>query len=152
MARPVILALSSFRYTEKEVEHALRRCADQGAPLVALFVVDVNVARYFAASGVMVGTSLREEMEHGVMEEHKRQAREALDRVCATAAERGIECKPVLAVGRFAEEAKNAVREEEPQVIILTRARRPEWLRRLFGSPVDRLRQELAGECEIEVV
>ena len=152
MAQPVLLALSSFRHTEAVVAHALELCAERTAPLVVVFVVDVNLARYFVGSDVMAGTSLRELMEQGILDDHKRQAQEALSRVCALAREHGLPCTAVLRVGRFAQEIKAAAREHAPAVIVLTRARRPEWLRRVFGSPVDRLCQELGGQCDVWVV
>ena len=68
------------------------------------------------------------------------------------AAERGIECETSLRVGRFADEVMAEAREHPPGAVIVTRANRPAWMRRLFGSPVDRIRDELGGHCEIEIV
>lgn len=152
MTRPILLALSSFRWAEQEIEQALADCARFGARLHVLFVVDVNLARYFANSGVMAGTSLRDEMEHGLLEDHRRQAREVLERVSALASQRGVECLTDLRVGRFAEEVRAVAGELGPGIVIMTRARRPQWLRRLFGSPVDRLCDDLSGECELRII
>ncbi len=151
MSKPVLLALSSFRWAEGEIEQALAECEQTGVRLHAVFVVDVNLSRYFANSGVMAGTSLRAEMEKGLLDEHRRQAQEILDRVAAMAGKRGVECLSELRVGRFAEEVRAAASEIGPGVLIMTRARRPEWLRRLFGSPVDRLCDDLSGECELRI-
>lgn len=152
MSKPVLLALSSFRRDTAEIEEALATCEETGAPLVAVFVVDINLARYFADSGVVAGTSLREEMEKGVMDKHKAEAQEALDLVAKLAAERNVPCRTEMRVGRFAIEVRDLVEQIAPAVLIVTRAGRPDWLRKLFGSPVDRLCEELQGKCEIRIV
>ncbi|NSW55005.1 MAG: universal stress protein [Armatimonadetes bacterium] len=152
MNKPVLLALSTFRRDIAEIEEALATCEETNAPLVAVFVVDINLARYFADSGVMAGTSLREEMEKGIMDEHKAEAQEALDLVAKLAAERNLPCRTEMRVGRFAVEVRDLVEQIDPAVLILTRAGRPDWLRKLFGSPVDRLCEELQGKCEIRIV
>jgi len=152
MPEHVLLALSSFRFSEKEIEHALNTCRQHGCPLTTVFVVDVNVARYFVGTGVMAGTSLREQMEQGIMDDHRHRAQELLGKVCRMAAERNIECEAVLRQGRFAAEVRAEAARVGAQVIIVTRAQRPEWLRRLFGSPVDRLCDELGDKCNIDIV
>ena len=152
MERVVLLALSSFRFSEAEVERALARCREDGARLRVLYVVDVNIARYFSESGVMAGTTLREQLEAGAFEELQVRAQAILDEVCSRVSETDVTCEGVLRVGRFAEEVTALVRAERPQVVIATRAQRPEWLRRLFGSPVDRLEKDLAGLCELEIL
>lgn len=152
MPDTILLALSSFRYKDEEVEHALGLCEEHGARLVTVFVVDVNLAHYLTGSGAVVGSSLREDLEHGITQEYERRAQEVLGRVCATAATRGVECETVLRTGSFAEEVRAVMSRCGPRVIVVTRAERPLWLRRLFGSPVDGLCDELGGQCRIDVV
>jgi len=152
MEQRVLLALSSFRYSDREVGAALDLCRELEAELLVLFVVDVNLARYFAGTGVMAGTSLREQMEKGLLDDQKRQAEETLEKVRQAAEARGIACRALLKVGRFAVETRAVVAAEGPQVMVVTRARRPEWMRRLFGSPVDSLCQDVGGTCEVKIV
>lgn len=152
MSKPVLLALSSFRRTDEEIEHALAVCVERGRPLLVAFIVDVNLARYFAGSGVMAGTSLRKEMENGILAEHTRKAHEVLERVSGLAADRGIACDTRLSVGRFAAEIEAIAVDAAPELIIVTRAKRAGWLRGLFGSPIDRLRSDLGDRCEVEII
>ena len=152
MNSPVLLALSSFRQTDEEIKHALDLAVERGVALTILFVVDVNLARYFAGSGVMVGTDLRHMMEEGILVEHEGWAREVLAHVCSQAAARGVECTKLFKVGRFAEEVKAVVAEQAPPVVVVTRARRPAWLRRLFGSPVDQLSDDIGEDCELVII
>ena len=152
MERNILLALSSFRFTEAEVELALKRCKEAEAQLQVLFVVDVNLARYFSNIGPMAGSSLREQLEDGIRDELRQKAQAILNQVCEHSKAADVKCNGVMRTGRFAEEVVKFVQAETPERIIVTRAHRPEWLRRLFGSPVDTLARELAGICELEVV
>ena len=112
MEQRVLLALSSFRYSDREVGAALDLCRELEAELLVLFVVDVNLARYFAGTGVMAGTSLREQMEKGLLDDQKRQAEETLEKVRQAAEARGIACRALLKVGRFAVETRAVVAAE----------------------------------------
>ena len=152
MPQTILLALSSFRYTDDEVERALGLAREHGAKLLTVFVVDANLARYFAGSGVVAGSTLREELERGVLDDLKQQAREVLQKICVLASERGLECETILRVGKFEDEIREVIPEQHPRLMIVTRARRPQWMRRLFGSPVDRLCDEAGGECSIDIV
>lgn len=152
MEKRVLLALSSFRHNRQQIQYALDLCRAEEAELVTLFVVDVNLARYFAGSGVMAGTTLREQMEQGLMDDQIRQAEEVLEGVCKLAAEQEVPCRTMLKVGRFAIETRAVVAAEAPDVIVVTRARRPEWLRKLFGSPVDSLCSDPGGSCDVRIV
>jgi len=130
----------------------LKLCEQNETRLITIFIVDVNTARYFAGTGVVAGSSLRDKMEEGLLDEHQKQAREVLDRVEQMAGERGIECRTFMKTGRFAEEVRLVACEVGVDVIIVTRAQRPEWMRRLFGSPIDRLCCETKGVCDIDIV
>ena len=151
MTQPILLALSSFRQSDAEIAAALSRCAEAGAPLVVLFVVDINLARYLTESGTLHGSTLRQQLEDGLLDDHRRQAETSLRRAAEMASAAGVACRTVLRTGRFADEVKSVVEAEQPQLVILTRARRPDWLRRLFGSPVGRLTADLGKACPVEI-
>lgn len=152
MDKPILLALSSFRQKDAQIQAALDICARAQAPLLALFVVDINLARYHVATDVMVGESLRKQLEEGVLSEQEARARQTLERVKTLADARNVPCTTSLRVGRFAEEVRMVALSKDPAAIVLTRANRPEWMRRLFGSPVDQIRAELGGRCEVLIV
>jgi nucleotide-binding universal stress UspA family protein len=62
----------------------------------------------------------------------------------------GIEMKSVTKIGRFALVCLDVVKQEKPSLIVSTRSKRPEWVKRVFGSPVNEL-IEKAG-CPVLVV
>jgi nucleotide-binding universal stress UspA family protein len=150
--KPILLALSSFRQKDAQIQAALDLCASANAPLFALFVIDINLARYRVTPDMVVGKSLRQELEAGVMGEQETRARETLESVSALAQARGITCATAIRVGRFADEVRTVALGKSARSIVLTRADRPQWMRRLFGSPVDHICTELGERCNVIVV
>ena len=136
--RPVLLALSTFRYSEEAVDLAMER-ARQGHPLVVVYVVDVNLARYFIGTDIGFYPEIREKCEEELLKEHRTMAEERVAAIVEKARARGVDTRPHIAVGRFALECLLVVEADRPGLIVTRRSNRPGWVRRLFGSPVDYL-------------
>jgi len=148
-ANVVMLALSTFRHSEHAIELALDRAAE-GMELVIAYIADVNLARYLIGSDVGLYPNLKEQTEQAILEENERKARCRAQRIADMAAARGIAARTYARIGRFAVESLRIVEKERPGLIVTTRSRRPAWVRRFFGSPVDRLTAE-AGCPVIEI-
>jgi len=136
--KPVMLALSSFRYSENPVRLAIEKAKDCGK-LVIVYVVDVNLARYLIGSDLGIFPHLKERCEEEMLEEYRMKARERIERIAEDAAGEGVQVKTHVRTGRFAAECLEVVEEEEPGCIVTTRSKRPKWVKRFFGSPVDYL-------------
>ena len=50
-----------------------------------------------------------------------------------------IAVKTLFQIGRFGIICVDIVKKENPAVIITTRSRRPDWIKKIFGSPVSYL-------------
>lgn len=136
--KKVMLALSTFRQSDEAVELAIEKAA-QGNALIVAFVVDVNLARYLVGSDIGVFPELKEKCEEELLQGHRVQAEEKVGSVTKKAEERGIPVKTHIRTGRFALECMKVIEEEKPEVVVTTRSKRPTWVRRFFGSPVDHL-------------
>jgi len=136
--RPILLALSTFRYSEEAVYLAMER-AGQGHPFVVVYVVDVNLARYFIGTDIGLYPEIRERCEEDLLKEHRNVAEARVSAIVEKAGARGIDAKTHIAVGRFALECLLVVEADRPGLIVTRRSNRPGWVRRLFGSPVDYL-------------
>jgi len=143
---PVMLALSTFRQSEEAVRLALEKAREPGV-LVIVYVVDVNLARYFIGTDMGLYPDLMEKTKEDILREHTVAAEEAVVAISRKAAARGIVVRARVVVGRFAHECLPVVADEKPAVVITTRSGRPEWVRRLFGSPVDRLIKD--ADCRV---
>jgi nucleotide-binding universal stress UspA family protein len=136
-----MLALSTFRRSEDAVQAALERAAE-GGELVVVYVADVNLARYFVGTDVGLYPELEETCEKELLERHLRAGQKRVAQIVARAERAGIATTTHVEIGRFARVCLGIVGRERPGLIVTTRSDRPKWVRRFFGSPVDRLKRE----------
>lgn len=134
--KPIMLALSTFRQSEKAVDLAIEK-AGESKRLVVVYVVDVNLARYLI--GLEVPPDVKEKCEEELLKEHRQQGEKRVESIVKKAEERGIQVTAHVDVGRFALKVLDVVKAEPPEAIVTTRSKRPNWVKRLFGSPVDYL-------------
>ena len=133
----VMLALSTFRQSGAAVRTAMRRAAGAGS-LAVVFVVDADLARCisFEELGVLPD---REEYEEELLEVHERLARTRMRSILRRARRQGIRVGGRIRKGGFGIECVKIARKLRPSLVVTARSRRPAWLRRFFGSPVDYL-------------
>jgi nucleotide-binding universal stress UspA family protein len=82
---------------------------------------------------------LKEKAESEILKEHENQAKEKVDYIVSIAEKFGISVKTYIDTGRFGLKCVEIAKIENPELIITTRSKRPEWIKKLFGSPVDYL-------------
>jgi nucleotide-binding universal stress UspA family protein len=133
-----MLALSTFRLSDRAVEEALSRAEKTGSLLV-VFVADMYVEKYLADTEVGLYPRLQEEARAQLLAQHEAKGRETVAAIAVRAKARGIRPRTSVSIGRFALRCLAEVRRAKPVCVVTTRAKRPEWLRRMFGSPVDTL-------------
>jgi nucleotide-binding universal stress UspA family protein len=145
----VMLALSTFRHSEHAIALALDKAAE-GKELVVAYIADVNLARYLVGTDVGLFPELKHQTEKAILEEDEQKARRKAQSIADLAAERDIPVRIYARIGRFAVECLKIVEQERPSLVVTTRSGRPGWVRRFFGSPVDKLLAQ-AGCPVIEV-
>jgi nucleotide-binding universal stress UspA family protein len=136
--RPIMLALSTFRKSGGAIRLAIEK-AKKGKHLIVFFVVDVNLARYLIGTDLSLFPELQASCEEEVLERHKKSGEEIVKSIAQEAEQYGIKVKTMVEIGRFALKCLEAVKQETPELIITTRSKRPEWVKKFFGSPVDYL-------------
>jgi nucleotide-binding universal stress UspA family protein len=134
----VMLALSTFRHSQKAIALALDR-AESKERLIIAYVVDINLARYFIGSDVGIYEQLRSKCEREILQEHRRMARSRVKEIMKQAEDRSIESKVHVQTGRFALKILALAKTYRPELIVTTRSNRPKWVKQFFGSPVDKL-------------
>ncbi|MEW6355120.1 MAG: universal stress protein [Planctomycetota bacterium] len=138
LASPVFLALSTFRQSDTAIDLAIEK-ARAARHLAVVFVVDVNLARYLVGTEVGAYSGIRKDVESDLLKKHKREGESLVESITSRAKALGIQVKSHVVTGRFALECLEIIRRENPTLIVTTRSKRPQWMRRLFGSPVDHL-------------
>jgi len=134
----VMLALSTFRRSEKAVALAIEKSREI-KNLLIVYVIDINVARYIVDAEEEFLIGLKEKTEAELLEKAEKDAREEVAKIAEEAEKKGIQVKTVLQVGRFAVVCLDLVKQTHPSVIVTTRSRRPEWVKKFFGAPMDEL-------------
>ena len=134
--KPILLALSTFRQSDAAVNLAIEK-AKPNRDLVIVYVVDVNLARYLI--GVDIAPQIKQKCEADLLADHKEQGRKNLEAIEQLARQQGLQTRSYLTVGRFALECLPLIAKENPELVVTTRSKRPAWVKRMFGSPVDYL-------------
>jgi nucleotide-binding universal stress UspA family protein len=134
----VMLALSTFRRSKKAVAVAIEKCLDVKT-LMIVYVVDINVARYIVGAEEAFLFDMKEQNESELLEKAEKDAREAVAKIAEEAEKKGIQSKAIVKVGRFAVICLEVVKQTHPSLIVTTRSRRPDWVKKFFGAPVDEL-------------
>lgn len=146
---PVLLALSTFRRSQECVAAALDEAARAGA-LVVVCIADINLARYLIGEEAEIPPEFQQRCERDVLMEHERECHRAADDILKLASARGIEARKYVSIGRFALEVLPIAEKEKPSLILTTRSKRPAWVRKFFGSPVDYLAEH--APCPVRIV
>jgi len=133
-----MLALSTFRRSERAVRLALEKAAQCGN-LLLVNVADVNLARYFVGIDIGLYPEVKKLAERELLQAHEQQGRKAMNAIAERAEAEGLKVEIRVRTGRFALVCLEIIEEAKPSLIVTTRSRRPAWAKRFFGSPVDYL-------------
>lgn len=152
-SRTILLAISTTRESPKTIERALKLAESGGGKLVVLFVVDHgipdSIGHLLITTGYL-GEKPSRRLADAILDEYRDRGQSRLAAIAETATGQGIECETLLREGDFAEESLGVIREKDAQAVVVTRAKRSGLSRFLFGSAVNRLRQE--SPCPVEIV
>ena len=145
----VMLALSTFRKNEKAIDSAITKSRDV-KKLCVIYVVDVNLARYFVGAESEILPHLKDICEADLLKQHEKLGHEQVAAIRKKAEKEEIEVKTHVQLGRFAVVCLELAQKEKPFMIVTTRSQRPAWVKKFFGAPVDELIAK-AG-CPVVVV
>ena len=133
-----MLALSTFRQSRRAAEIAVEK-GTKSSELIVVYVVDVNLARYFIGTDIGSCPALKGRCEEELLSEYRQRAEQEVESIARMAEERGISVTSYIDTGRFAVECLKVMGKEKPELVVTTRSNRPKWVKKLFGSPVDHL-------------
>ena len=136
--QPVMLALSTFRQSEMAISRALEK-AKETKNLLIVYVVDINLERYLIESDPFITPGLEERAKEELLAEHQQIGKRYVENIEKEARKEDISVKLVFEMGRFGIICVDIMKKENPKMIITTRSKRPEWVKKIFGSPVSYL-------------
>ena len=148
-----LLVLSTAAQSPKAIDTALNRAAEKGGKLIVLFVADIELtASIFdrLEGTTMVGEGPGQAVQEALIEEYKRQGKQQLEAIKQRAAAQGTETETIFKMGGFADECIGTIRDHQIDTAVLTRTRRSQLSRFIFGSPIKKIQDNV--ECNFEIV
>jgi len=136
--QPVMLALSTFRKSEMAISKALEE-AKKTRNLLIVYVVDINLERYLIDSEASITPGIEKRAKEELLAEHQQIGKRYVENIEKEARKEDISVKLVFEIGRFGIICVDIMKRENPKMIITTRSKRPEWVKKIFGSPVSYL-------------
>ena len=141
--QPIILALSSFRNSKDAIDLAIR-LAEKSGNLIICYITDENIHRYLEDSPCY----MREELKEEYIQSFKKKNELRAISIKNIAEEYDIKNVEIVAeVGRFAEIVLEVADIKQPEYIVTTRSTRLDILRRMFGSPIDVIKNN--ARCKV---
>ena len=150
--KKILLALSTTRQSQKTIEHALNFAKKEAASLIALFVIDPDLPELIFSKLIdigFMGEKPGEEVMKALLKEYRIRGDEKLKEIKKLAEKKGIECKTILKTGNFAKECLKIINEQKPLLVVLTRAKRSNISRFLFGSAVNEIKKKSSAPIKI---
>jgi nucleotide-binding universal stress UspA family protein len=148
----VLLILSATRVSASCIDAALTAAGNEGAELVAVYVLDTlestDVRERILNEGFL-GEAPSGRLLRAMRREHKRQGTQELADVARKAELAGVPCRTELVEGEFVSRALDAAQVEAPSVIYVARRDRGALSRLVTGSPLDELKQ--AAPCDVQI-
>lgn len=148
-----LLLLSTAAHAPAAVDVALKKAKESKGILVVLFVSDAEMPK--TVFDRLEGTGFVSEKSgnnvyRALVDEYKRQGEQQLEHVKHLATKQGIETKTLFCVGDIADECIKVIRAQNIDVAVVTRWRKSQLSRFIFGSPIKKIQDNVS--CHFEIV
>lgn len=143
---PVMLALSTFKYSDIAIEAAIEK-ASEGKKLVIVYGHEVNLWLYFLETDVGFYPCWKKQCEEELLAEIHRKWEGRIEDITNRARAKNLKVITHVQAQRFRTLCMEVVKKEKPSLIIIKKNLRPAWFRRFFGSTVDYLASHI--ECSV---
>ncbi len=148
----ILLVLSTTRTPERAIDFAVQAAKEQGARLVALYVVEKELANAvfdrFSDIG-FIGDKPSTHLTEAVMKEYRQRAYEELGLVQIKAMEAAVAYEPVTREGEYLSQVLDVISSYEVDSAILVRKKLSVITKYFLRPPSEVLRER--APCEIKV-
>ncbi len=150
--KSILLVLSTTRTPASAIDFAVERAKEEGAKLVALYVVESELANAvfdrFSDIGFM-GDKPSMNLTEAVMKEYRQRAYEELGRVQIKAMEAAVEYEPITREGEYLNEVLDVIGTYDADLAIVVRKKRSVISKYLLRPPSQMLQER--APCEIKI-
>lgn len=149
----ILLIISFLRNAPKSIEEAIHLAKEKNAELVVFFVLDVEFAdkivRKLTDEG-WIGGRPSEQLYRSLLKEYKLQSEAKIREIEKRARENNVTVRSIIKSGSLLDETLKIVRLEEPDLIVISRRKRSNLSRLIFGSLVNALKKQV--RCEVKII
>ncbi len=148
----VLLIVSTTRKSPKSVERAIEYAQEKNTQLICLYVLDSElpkaIVKQMTEEG-WLGGKPSEDFYLALLKEYERWGKEKIEEIKKEAEEHQIPFRAEIRRGDFLNQALDFINQEQVNYIIVTRRRRSNLSRFLFGSAVAELKKQVSVPVEI---
>ncbi len=151
--KKILLILSLHRNSQESVDEAIKLAKERDAELLIFFVLDNEYAESMVhklADEGWIGGKPSEEFHLALLKEYKIQSEERIRETKERAQAKGIKVRSITKSGILLDETLSLATIEEPDVIVISRRKRSNLSRFIFGSLAKALKQHV--NCEVKVI
>jgi len=153
MGNKLLLVLSTHSDSDKAIDYAVERAAQEGRALVAYFLLESELAREaserFSDIG-FTGDKPSASLSESLMREYRQRGYEAIGRAQIKAMEEGVDFTPLLDEGPYVSTILGAIEENDIGLVVIQQ-RRETSLFKYFKKGLSAEVKEMAS-CEVVIV
>lgn len=150
--KKTLLILSFLRNSPRTIEKAIQIAKKEKAELLVTFILDIEYADTIAhklTDEGWIGGKPSEQLYASLLKEYKLQAELIIDEIKTKADKISIPVRSIIKSGSVLEETLKIAELEEPDLIVITRRKRSNLSRFIFGSLVNSLRKQVSSKVII---
>lgn len=150
--KKVLLVLSASGTTDEVMDYAVKRAVEEKAGLVALCLLDKELAReaFDAFSDIgFIGDRPSKELSESLMREHRQRGYEELGRVQVKAMEAGLDYEPFMEEGGYVATVLETIERTGAEVAVLVRRKERSLVKYFSRTRADEVKEKAA--CEVVI-
>ena len=148
-----LLIMSTSGYSPETVTHAIQKCKENNAELLACYIIDAEIPEAVSSWMIYVGfmgDEPSEDYRNIVLEEYKDRARETLEELSELAKADNISIQVSILEGGLLENTIAIAKKENVDLIVINKTKRTDFSRLLHGSVIEDLKKQ--APCPVEVI
>lgn len=150
----ILLILTNTRMSDESINTAIQTVKDKNTKLIILFVIDEERSAQSVITKLIdegwMGSKVSEDLYRSIENEFKSCCRTKIEEIEQRTNNEGIECKTIIKKGDFVEEVLKTIEEENVDMSIITRRKRSNLSRLIFGSAVKDI--QTMCKCAVKII
>jgi len=151
--KKILLIISFLRSSKKTISEAIELAKKEDAELIVFFVLDMEYADKIVTKLTdegWIGGKPSEQLYLSLLREYKLQAETKISDIEKSAQEHGVPVRAIIRSGAILHETLRLASLEDPDLIVVTRRKRSNLSRLIFGSMVKSLGKQV--KCKVQII